>query len=137
MVHLMPRENIISDVDGYGPYALGGRVNTKFATFLFSNATKSLFILPAGAEIVNWEVVIETAFNAGDSNVLDVGDGSTQALFADDVALGSAGFVKAGFKPAQMFTPLTVDTTFLATYTQAGTAANAGKATVRVDWILR
>lgn len=137
MVHNQARGNIIPDVDGYGPYALGGRVNAKFASFLFSDATKELFTLPAGAEITAWEVVIETAFNAGSTNLLDVGDGTTANKFADDVALGSIGFVRAGFKPAEMFTPLTVDTTFVATYTQSGSAASAGKATVRVNWILR
>lgn len=137
MPHIMPRGNIITDEDGFGPYALGGRVNTKFATFLFSDATKDLFTLPEGAEIVNWEIVIETAFNASSSNVMDLGDGTTANKFANDVALGVAGFIKAGFTAAEMFLPLAVDTTFKATYAQSGDAADAGKATVRVDWILR
>ncbi|MBZ0289987.1 MAG: hypothetical protein K8I30_20350 [Anaerolineae bacterium] len=136
-VHNQPIGAILPDGDGYGPYALGGQVNVKSASFLFSDATKDLFSLPAGAEIVKWEVAVETAFNAGTTNFLDVGDGTNQALFAEDIVLGAVGFVANGFKPAQMFSPLAVDTTFRSTYTQSGTVANAGKATVTVFWILR
>lgn len=135
--HNQPTGSIMPDGDGYGPYALGGQVNVKSGTFLFSDATKDLFSLPAGAEIVGWELVIETAFNAGSTNLLDLGDGSTANLYADDAALGVAGFIKAGFKPAQMFTPLATEITFKATYVQTGGAANAGKATVVCYWILR
>ncbi len=136
-VHNQPIGEIMPDGDGFGPYALGGRENVKFLSFLFSDATKDLFTLPAGAEITEWELVIETAFNAGTTNTLDVGDGTTATKFAAAVALGAAGFIKAGFKPVEMFTPLVVDTTFRATYNQTGTAANAGKATLRCSWILR
>lgn len=137
MVHHQARGQIISDGDGYGPYALGGQVNVKSGSFLFSDATKALFTLPEGAEIVGWETVIETAFDAGTTNELDLGDGTTVDRFADGLALGSAGFVKAGFKPVEMFTPLAADTTFVAAYNQSGTAATAGKATVVCYWILR
>lgn len=136
-VHIQARGAIISDGDGYGPYALGGTVNAKSASFTFEDATKDLFTLPAGAEIISWEVAIRTAFNGELSNLLDLGDGTTANKFANDVALGTAGFVKAGFVMAEMFTPLAVDTTFRATYVQSGDAADAGSATVTVLWILR
>jgi hypothetical protein len=140
-VHRQSHGNVISDDDGFGPYALGGKLNVKFGTFDITNiatAEALLFTLPAGAEIVDWEVAVTETFDAGDSNDLDIGDGTTADLFAADVDLETVGgFVKAGIDPTAMFTPLAADTDVFATYIPAGTAANTGEAVVRCSWILR
>lgn len=131
-VHSIPHGTVFPDGDGAGPHQLAPVVNSKQLNFTFANATTDLFSLPAGAVIIGWEAVIKTAFNAGTTNTLSLGDGTTAARFASALALGTAGFVKAGFVISEMFTPLTTDVTFRATYNQSGGAATAGEAYIVV-----
>ena len=131
-VHTVPHGTVFPDGDGFGPHGLAPEVNAKYLNFTFANATTDLFSLPAGAVIIGWEAVIKTAFNAGSTNTLSLGDGTTAARFASALALGTAGFVKAGFVISEMFTALTTDVTFRATYNQSGTAASAGEAWIVV-----
>lgn len=94
----------------------------------------SLGTLPTGAIIEKVQVKVTTAFNAGTTNQLDVGTGSDDDAFVDytnsDVDLTATGstFVWRGADVAT----LTSDTEIFAKYTQTGTAASAGAATIIV-----
>lgn len=92
--------------------------------------------LEAGACVIGVDVVIETAFNAATTNVLVVGTSAD-----DDGFAATAGTVPGtiGFKPnlqgALSGIPLASNTTCFVKYTQSGTAATAGKATIIVKFV--
>jgi hypothetical protein len=91
--------------------------------------------IPAGALILKPAsgVHVTTAFNAGTTNVIDVGTTADDDLFGTDLAAGTATFVPldeaiGGFVVAS-------DTTITATYAQTGTAASAGAAEVVIAYV--
>lgn len=129
---------IIADQDGFGPAALGGRVNVKFASVTFEDTTaKALFTLPQGAEIVDWQVNVTTAFNGSGTDLLDIGKAGDGDAFANDLNVATATQLKTGFVPSAMFTPLAEDTTVTATFAQSVADADAGEAVVACFYILR
>lgn len=71
---------------------------------------------------------VVTAFNAGTTNVLTLGDsadsGNDNYLTSSDITEGTPGFYPA----APVRVRLEADTTITARYTQTGTAATTGKA---------
>lgn len=92
-------------------------------------------IVPAGAVILKPAsgVQVVTAFNAGTSNVLDIGTTADADLFGTDLALGSANFVAldeaiGGYR-------VDSDATITATPALTGTAATAGEAEVLIAYI--
>lgn len=91
--------------------------------------------LEAGASIIGVDVVIETAFNAATTNVLVVG-----TVDDDDGFAATAGTIPGttGFKPnlqgALSGIPLAASKVCFVKYTQSGTAATAGKATIIVKF---
>lgn len=88
---------------------------------------KNTVILRAGVTIV-------TAFNAGTTNTLEVGDATTAAAYITgaNAGAGTVGNNKQG-TGANIGAPLAADTILFAKYTQAGTAATAGRAIVWVE----
>jgi hypothetical protein len=80
--------------------------------------------LPAGAMIVTQNVRVNTAFNAGTTNALNLGTtaGGTQ-VFTDAATAGARS-------PAIPNLSFAVDTDLFITYAQTGTAATAGQADV-------
>lgn len=95
--------------------------------------TESLGTIPAGAKIIGTIVHVETTFNAGTTNVLEVGDSSTANLLvgANDVDETQAGTTLVG-----KVVDVTEDTEILAKYTQTGDAATQGKANITVLFLL-
>lgn len=91
--------------------------------------------IEAGAMVLGVDVVVETAFNAATTNVLVVG-----TVADDDGFAVTAGAVPgtAGFKPnlqgALSGIPIAANTIVFAKYSQSGTAATAGKATIVVKF---
>jgi len=87
--------------------------------------------LEAGAVVIGCDVTIETAFNAGTTNVLVVGTAAD-----DDGFAATAGTIPAtpGFKPnlqgALSGIPLAANTIAYVKFSQTGTVATTGKATV-------
>ena len=81
-------------------------------------------------------VRIEEAFNAGTTNVLEIGtEADADALVTDtNAAAGTVG-TKAG-TGAGLGIPLAADTVFYASYTQTGTAATEGEAIAWVEFIV-
>lgn len=131
--------NYIRDSDGFTPPTMGGAVAVKFGTVAYTDTTaKTLFTLPKGAVIVGGVVNVSTAFNSGDSALLDLGLAATANALANDLDVDTAGQLVSGFAVAALFAaPLTADTAVTATYIGAGTAANAGAATVAVYYVMR
>jgi len=106
-------------------------------TFADNGVAKTVGIVPAGATVIRGGVVVSTAFNAGTSNVLDIGTSADDDGFATDLALGTIGVINTD----EMATtndagPFTVDTTIIATVALSGTAATAGVGRVWVEYIL-
>lgn len=86
--------------------------------------------LPAGARVLNTEVFIETAFNAGTTNVFDVGfAGTIGAFMPTGTALAGATGQKTS-KPSALNGVIAADTDVIVTYSQTGTAATTGLATI-------
>ena len=85
--------------------------------------------LPAGATILKplSGVNVDVAFDAGSTNVLDIGTDANDDLYGTDLALGSIAFV-----PLDEAVAMTVssETTITATVALTGTAATAGSGEV-------
>lgn len=96
-------------------------------------AAKDLFTLPAGAIIIDFVVNVTTAFNAGDSNMIDIGDGTTANRFVNDKAGGSAGISLAASADEAALAAATV---VKGIYVPGGAAATAGAATITVLYIV-
>lgn len=98
-----------------------------------SGETVSLGTIPSGAVITSVDVLVETAFNAGTTNVLIVGNASDDDAYlaAGDVDETATGLTRYSTKGAKV----SADTEILAEYTQSGTAASAGAATIIVHYV--
>lgn len=85
--------------------------------------------LPAGATILKplSGVNVDVAFDAGSTNVLDIGTDANDDLYGTNLALGSIAFV-----PLDEAVAMTVssETTITATVALTGTAATAGNGEV-------
>lgn len=90
--------------------------------------------IPAGSRLMPVQVTVTTAFNAATTNVLTVGSNATantNMVSASDVTEGSAGTVIVGTGCDLAFTS---DTDIYVRYTQSGTAATAGAATILIPY---
>ncbi len=104
-----------------------------------ANGTETVVAtLPANSQIYQIAVDVTTAFDAGTTNTLDLGDGTTADKYADALALGSQARVLATSDVSQIGNLIdigTSDVDITATYNQSGTAATAGAATVTVLYL--
>lgn len=107
-----------------------GALRLVSAALVFGNSTVALETLAAGDVVVHAWVDVTTVFNAGTTNVITLGDGTTanKYLAAADVTEGSTGVTPAGGKGP--FAAETAAGTLTATYAQTGTAATTGAARV-------
>jgi hypothetical protein len=101
-----------------------------------SGSAVSLGYVPAGAIIINAGVVISEAFNAGTTNVLDIGVGADADGLATDLALGTVGRIAADeFATTNDAGPYTTPQEVTATPALAGTAATTGAGRVYVEFL--
>ncbi len=106
---------------------------TQTATIDFEDTTKDLFTLPAPSRIIEIYVDVTTAFDATVTNLLDLGISGDATLFADGLALGSAGRVLASSDASQLDEYLQSDGAAIqGVYEQGGTAPTEGEATITV-----
>jgi hypothetical protein len=94
--------------------------------------------LPANSQIYQIAVDVTTAFDAGTTNTLDIGDGTTADKYADALAAGAQARVLATSDVSQIGNLIdigTSDVDVTVTYNQTGTAATAGAATVTVLYL--
>lgn len=117
------------DLRSSAPGEFGG-LRLASAAVGFGDTTVKLDDLAAGDVVIQaWTQVI-TAFNAGTTNVLTLGDGVTadKYLATGDVTEGTSGVSPAGGKGP--FAAETAAGTLTATFQKTGTAATAGAARV-------
>lgn len=103
-----------------------------------NGSTTVVATLPANSQIYQIAVDVTTAFDAGTTNTLDIGDGTTADKYADALAAGSQARVLATSDVSQIGNLVdigTSDVDVTVTYNQTGTAATAGAATVTVLYL--
>lgn len=103
-------------------------------------AAKNICILPAGAQIISIILDVTTVFNAGDTNVIDIGTTADGALYVNDAAAGTAVHAVCTLVAANLASVINVgssDVQITATYVPGGTAAGTGAATVTVNYVMR
>lgn len=91
--------------------------------------------LPAGAQIVDVNIDVTTAFNAATTNTVTVGKTGTAAAFVTATSVGTAG--RASVATTGVYSAWanvgTSDVDYATvTYSQTGTAASAGAARVTI-----
>lgn len=107
-----------------------GAMRLVAASVASGNTTVNLGDLAAGDVVVQCWVQVLTAFNAGTTNVITVGDGTTpdKYIAAADVTEATPAVYPTGGKGP--FAAETAAGTLRVTYTQTGTAATTGAAKV-------
>ena len=124
----------------------GASANTGFtlmaqsANIVFGadGTTTTVATVPANSQIFQISVDVTTPFDAGTTNTVDLGDGTTANKYADALDVSSAARVLATSDVSQIPNLIdigTSDVTVVATYNQTGTAATAGAATVTVLYL--
>jgi hypothetical protein len=100
------------------------------APVVYSDASVKLADLGVGDVVFRVWAEVTTAFNAGTTNVLKLGNGATSNKFLDtaDVTETATGVTPSGGKGP--FTAETAASALTATFAQTGTAATAGAARV-------
>ena len=106
-------------------------------TFADDGSTLTMGYVPIGATILRGGVVVSTAFNAGSTNVLDIGTEADPDGFATDLALGTIGVIAAD----EMATtndagPFAAITKIVCVVDLTGTAATAGVGRAWVEYIV-
>lgn len=107
-----------------------GSLRLVAATVNFDDTTVALDSLAVGDVVVQCWAEVLTAFDAGTTNVLTLGDGTTgnKYLTATDVTEGTPGVYPAGGKGP--FAAEAAAGTLTATYAQTGDVAENGSARV-------
>ncbi|MGB1651688.1 MAG: hypothetical protein ACPHEP_11705 [Acidimicrobiales bacterium] len=94
--------------------------------------------VPANSQLWQVSVDVTTAFDAGTTNTVDIGDGTTADKYADALDVSSAARLLATSDVSQLGNLVDIGTTDVdvtVTYNQTGTAATAGAATVTVLYL--
>jgi hypothetical protein len=106
------------------------------ATIAYTDtAAVTIGTLPAGAQIVDVNIDVTTAFNAGTTNTVTVGKTGSAAAFVTATSVGSAG--RASVATTGVYSAWanvgTSDVDYATvTFSQTGTAASAGAARVTI-----
>jgi len=133
-------QSIIENTTTGGVTATGYGVmsQSKQVTFAADGTETVIGTLPANSQIVEIYVDVSTAFDAGTTNTLDLGDGTTADQYADALDVSSAGRLRATSDVSQIGNLVdigTSDVALTATFNQTGTAATAGTAQVTVLYV--
>ncbi len=91
--------------------------------------------VPAGSQITDIGINVQTAFNAATTNNLLLGTAAAgnQIATTTDSAAGSTGFKRVTTGAA--LAPFAADTDVFVTYTQTGAAATAGVAHIVISYV--
>ena len=94
----------------------------------------SIGLIPAGAFVLRAHVAVTAAFNAATTNVILVGSAATNNLFvdSDDVDEGTIAVTTGIITGTGL---LAADTKVYAKYSQTGTAATTGAATIVIEYV--
>jgi hypothetical protein len=92
--------------------------------------------IPAGGVVLRVGCVVTTSFNAGSTNVLDIGTTADDDGFATDIALGTVGVITDdALATSNDAGPMTADTSVIATLALTGTAPGTGAGVVWVEYM--
>jgi hypothetical protein len=115
----------------------------KEVVFGDDGTTLSMGWLPSGASVIDGAVNVTTAFNAGTTNVCDIGfrnagDGTADDTdeFATDLALGTAGVIAADELATAADNTFPEGAEIVVTPALTGTAATAGAAVAWISYIV-
>ncbi len=96
-------------------------------------ATSTPFVLPAGAQILGFNIDVTTTFTT--SSTLAVGDGSTAAAYVTAITTAAAGRQTIAYTAAQLASLYNIGTSDVqVTVTMAGTTAVAGAGYITVTY---
>jgi uncharacterized membrane protein len=114
---------------------IAGMLSAITTTIAYTNTSAvSIGTLPANAQIVDINIDVTTAFNAGTTNTVTVGKTGSAAAYVTSTSVGSAGrasVASTGVYSAWADTgSAELDATV--TFSQTGTAATAGVARVTI-----
>lgn len=99
-------------------------------------AVVTVGMVPTKAIVLRAGVVITTAFNAGSTNVLDIGTSADDDGFVVDAAMGTVGVIfGTTLATSNDVGPMTADTTITATLALTGTAPTTGAGVVWVEYM--
>ena len=113
-----------------------GQLSAITATIAYTDtAAVTIGTLPAGAQIVDVNIDVTTAFNAGTTNTVTVGKTGSAAAFVAATSVGSAG--RASVATTGVYSAWanvgTSDIDYATvTFSQTGAAASAGAARVTI-----
>jgi hypothetical protein len=91
--------------------------------------------VPSGSIIINAGVIVSTAFNAGSTNVLDIGTTADPDGLATDLALGTIGNIVWDELATSNDLYVTSDTQYSITVDLTGSAATAGVGHAYIEYI--
>lgn len=114
---------------------IGGVLSAVTGTVAYSNGSAvTIGTIPANAQIVNINIDVTTAFDAGSTNTMTVGKSGSAAAFVASTSVGSAG--RASVATTGVYSAWadvgSSEVPVTATYGQTGTAATAGAARVTI-----
>lgn len=114
---------------------IGGVLSAITATVAYTDSTAvTIGTIPANSQIVDINIDVTTAFNAGTTNTMAVGKTGTTAAFAAATSVASAG--RASVASTGVYSAWadvgSSDVVATATFAQSGTAASAGAARVTI-----
>jgi hypothetical protein len=107
----------------------------KKITYLNDGVAVTVGKIPAGSIIIGAGVIVSTAFNAGSTNVVDIGTSLDDDGFGTDLALGTVGNIVWDELATSDDLYSASDVTITATVALTGTASTAGEARVYVLFI--
>ena len=113
-----------------------GQLSAITATIAYTDTAAVIIgTLPAGAQIINVNIDVTTAFNAGTTNTVTVGKTGSAAAFVAATSVGSAG--RASVATTGVYSAWanvgTSDVDYATvTFSQTGAAASAGAARVTI-----
>ena len=113
-----------------------GQLSAITATIAYTDTAAVIIgTLPAGAQIIDVNIDVTTAFNAGTTNTVTVGKTGSAAAYVASTSVGSAG--RASVATTGVYSAWanvgTSDIDYATvTFSQTGTAASAGAARVTI-----
>lgn len=110
---------------------------SKDFTFADNGLTLTVGYVPIGATVIRGGIIVSTAFNAGSTNVADLGTAADPDGFATDLALGTIGVIAADeMATSNDAGPMTDNTQIVVVPALSGTAATAGVGRAWVEYVL-
>jgi hypothetical protein len=108
-------------------------VNVSRNTFAYTDTTdKTLFVIPANANICGITLNVQTAFDDSGTNVVDIGKSGTTNHFVNDLSVTAAGQTVTGW--SNLGDVGTSDITVVAKYVGQTADATNGQAELFMFW---